>query len=257
MNILSKLLILVTIFLGVDGYCLTDIDNVSSSVRDSNVSWDFSKKRILVLNAYHQNYHWADQIMSGVLSELGNKEVYELYIEYMDTKRCSDSLYYKQLKEIYYHKYFNTNIDVILACDDNALNFLLAYRDSIFPNVPVSFCGIVDFHNSRIEGHYAYSGVCENFDVLGNIELIKRNHPDIEQIAVVSDLTESGKALIARVKRAEAKLSDQVGLQYLINLNPKELRRRLKELSANTVIIWAIYLIDHLPFLTIEIQVKG
>ncbi len=216
--------------------------NSHFEIQYSESSQNFTKKKILILNSYHQNYHWADGIMKGVFSELSDKNSYELYVEYMDTKRCSDSTYYEQLKNIYLHKYKNVEIDVILACDDNALNFMLQYRDSIFPKVPVSFCGVVDFHSSRIEDHELYTGVYESFDISANLDLIKELHPKVNRVVVVSDTTESGKALLARIKRAKVISKSTLAIDYLINKTPKEIKEYLQTSQESTAIIWAIYL---------------
>ena len=47
-----------------------------------------SVKRVLVLNSYHETYHWTDRIMAGVKSVFEPQTNVELYIDYMDTKRC-------------------------------------------------------------------------------------------------------------------------------------------------------------------------
>ncbi len=206
------------------------------------ISQSLKKKKILILNSYHQNYHWADDIMKGVFSEFNDKNSYELYVEYMDTKRCSDSIYYEQLKNIYLHKYKNVEIDVILACDDNALNFMLQYRDEIFPQVPVSFCGVVDFHSSRIEDHELYTGVYESYDIPANLDLINKLHPEVNRVVIVSDTTESGKALLARIKRGKVISKSPLVIDYLINKTPKEIKDYLKTSQENTAVIWAIYL---------------
>jgi len=42
----------------------------------------------------------------------------------------------------YKTKYKNINFDLILSSDNNALDFLKKYRDTIFGDVPVSFSGV-------------------------------------------------------------------------------------------------------------------
>ncbi|MBS2100550.1 sensor histidine kinase [Carboxylicivirga linearis] len=232
-----------TILLCLFAFIQTGQANSASKSFDlSGLNQKHQKKNVLILNAYHQNYHWADEIMRGVFSEMGDKESYELYVEYMDTKRCSDSTYYTHLKDIYLYKYKKVKIDVILACDDNALNFMLMYRDDIFPEVPVSFCGVVDFHPSRIEGKQHFTGVYETYDVPANLDMIMKLHPTTKKVVVISDVTESGKALIARMKRAEPNYKDKISIDYLINKEPDEIEEYFTQKQENTVVIWAIYL---------------
>ena len=217
-------------------------NSASKSFDLSGLNQKHQKKNVLILNAYHQNYQWADEIMRGVFSEMGDKESYELYVEYMDTKRCSDSTYYTQLKDIYQYKYKKVKIDVIVACDDNALNFMLLYRDEIFPDVPVSFCGVVDYHSSRIEGKKHFTGVYETYDVPANLDIIMKLHPNTKKVVVISDVTESGKALLARMKRAEPNYENKISIDYLINKQPEEIEEYFTQKQDNTVVIWGIYL---------------
>ena len=200
------------------------------------------KKRVLVLNSYHEGYHWADRLMSGVHSVFADEGDIELYIEYMDTKRCTDTTYYELLKETYRYKYRDTSIDVIVACDDNALDFLLAYRDQIFPEIPVSFCGIVDFQPDRIEGHTNYTGIYESYDAEGTLQLILKNHPMARNIYVIADGSTSAKALLAHMKRAQPSYKDSFNFEYLINLPKQQLQQELRKIPENSVIVWTIHL---------------
>lgn len=201
-----------------------------------------NKARILILNSYHQGYNWSDSIMQGVFSELDDINSYELFVEFMDTKRYSDSTYYELLKNVYLYKYKNLDIDVILSCDDNALNFLLQYRDRIFSKVPVSFCGINDFHPYILEGKELYTGVCETYNVVANLKLIERLHPNVNHVVVVADVTKTGQDMIAMMKREEGKFKDKLHIDYLINKEPEEMKTYLNRLDDDTVVIWGIYL---------------
>ena len=89
-----------------------------------------SVKRVLVLNSYHETYHWTDRIMAGVKSVFEPQTNVELYI---DTKRSSDEVHFQLLRDLYAHKYALIQFDAIVSSDDNALNFLLKHRDDLFP----------------------------------------------------------------------------------------------------------------------------
>jgi len=199
-------------------------------------------KRVLILNSYHEGYHWTDKIMSGVKSVF-NKEIdVELFISYMDTKRSSDSKYFEQLSDLYAHKYRFLKFDVIVSSDDNALNFLLKYRDKLFPNVPVIFCGINDFQPSRIANHSLFSGVYESYDVSGTVNLMLRLHPKTESIFIITDSTHSGNDFRRLAQRAEPIFANKVQFKYLTNLGREELSLTLKKLPPQSLVLWAIYL---------------
>ena len=200
------------------------------------------KKRILVLNAYHQGFHWTDRLMNGIHSVFDDRDDVELFVNYMDTKRISDSVYFEQYKNLLGYKYRDINIDAIISSDDHALDFLVRYRDELFPGVPVAFCGINDFKPERIEGVTGFTGVFETYDVRGTIDMIKTVHPNVTNIAFISDSTVSGQAFLNRIKRFEDQFDNTVSIQYLTNLSPDSLTNALRLLSANTVVLWAIYI---------------
>jgi len=212
--------------------------------KDIEAKYDstLNKKRVLVLNAYHEGFHWTDKIMSGIKSAFDGHENIELFINYMDTKRCSDSIYFNQLQNIYKYKYKQIKFDAIISTDDHALDFLLQYRDSIFPHVPVVFCGINDYKPTRIENNKLFTGVYESYDVEGTINLILKLHPKTKEVIIVSDATVSGKAFNDRIKRIESKFKEITSIKFLTNLPPNLLKKELESASKKSVIIWSIYI---------------
>jgi hypothetical protein len=111
----------------------------------------------------------------------------------MDTKRRSDPTYFKQLKDLYAKKYEFVEFDAIVSSDDHALDFLLKYRDELFPNTPVVFSGINIFSQERLKGKSKFTCIYESYDVSGTLDLMLRLHPKTTNIATVSDDTLSGQ----------------------------------------------------------------
>lgn len=207
------------------------------------VTPSFSKnKKVLILNSYHEGYHWTDRIMSGIKSVLNDESEIELYIDYMDTKRKSDQYYYKQLKDLYAHKYSLVDFDLVLSSDDNALNFLLNYRDELFPGIPIVFCGINKFEPSRIEGHYSITGVYESYDVVGTIQLMLKLHPNTRKIYAICDNTYSGDDFRGLVMEAEGLFSSFIDFIYLTNIEMDLLKNRLQNLEEDSLVLWTVYL---------------
>ena len=200
-------------------------------------------KHILVLNSYHQGYSWTDKIMTGVLSVFGARPDVELYIEYMDTKRKADQEYFLQLRDLYKHEYENIRFDVIVSSDDHALDFLLKFRDELYPGTPVFFSGINDFKDDRLSGHELFTGVIEEYDVTGTIDLILELHPEVSLIAVVNDGTKSGIASGKRTERAAESYKDRVEFKYLTNLPEDKLKNALSDLPRDAIVLYITYLL--------------
>ncbi len=199
-------------------------------------------KRVLVLNSYHEGYHWTDRIMSGIHSVFDAQEDVELFINYMDAKRVSDETHNRLLRDLYRHEYRSQRMDVIIATDDHALDFLLQYRDELFPGVPVVFNGINDYQPSRIAGHELFTGLAETYDVPGTLDLMLRLHPKTRQIAVVSDATGAGDDFRRQVERAAQAYAARVRFTYLTNLEKDALRQALGRLPPDALVLWVTYL---------------
>lgn len=199
-------------------------------------------KRILVLNSYHETYVWSDRVMDGIESVFASEEGVELFISYMDTKHVSDEEYFRKLSELYAHKFRQVQFDAIVSSDDNALNFLLQYRDELFPEVPVFFCGINDFNPEILEDRRLFTGVTEFYDVAGTFELMMQLHPGTRQIITITDDTVSGEAFLNLIERAEPAFSDQLEFRNLHNPSPDRLCEILEDLPEDALVLWAIYI---------------
>ncbi|MDJ0781554.1 MAG: ABC transporter substrate binding protein [Desulfosarcinaceae bacterium] len=185
---------------------------VASGVPAANAT-----QRVLLLNSYHQGYKWTDDITNGVRSVLKQEAPgVQVHIEYMDTKRVHDPQHYDHLATMYAHKFQNNPFDVIIASDNNAYDFLLNFRDLLFSDVPVVFCGVNYFEPQSLGARSGFTGVNEEADLEAGIELALRLHPDTRRIVVVNDTTPSGR----QVKRH---------LQQLLQENRFEVAFRLWE----------------------------
>lgn len=199
-------------------------------------------KQVLVLSSYHPEYVWGDSVIRGINSALndGAADIYTRY-EYMDTKHHRPEQLFRHLKSLYAGKYSNIQFDVIIASDNNALNFLRRYRDEIFPGTPVVFCGVNGFKDSMLKGLTGFTGIAENYDIKGTLDLSLKIHPDTEHIAIISGTSTSSLINQARFIEEMPEFEEQVDFIDLSRLNPVRLRERLENLPPKTIILYLSY----------------
>ena len=199
-------------------------------------------KRVLVLNSYHPNYEWGRSVMGGIESVFDNTDIDVLCsYEYMDTKHHQPHIIFELLKELYSKKYAGFKFDVIIAADNNALDFLLAYRDTLFPGSPVVFCGITGFSESMIMGHWGFTGILENYDIKGTIEMALAIHPETRNIAVISGVSTSSRIHQDRFMQVMPAFKERVNFIDLTRLDVPQLTNRLAKLPAHTIILYLAY----------------
>jgi ABC-type phosphate/phosphonate transport system substrate-binding protein/ABC-type uncharacterized transport system substrate-binding protein len=171
---------------------------------------DKHRKDLLILHSYHQGLSWTDQLTRGIVGNLREEyssDELEIHIEYMDTKRFSLEDVEDHIFSLLETRYKDTHMDVVLACDNNALAFMKKYHDTLFPQVPVVFTGINYFNNSLIDDRNLYTGVLEISSPDGTLDLMRTMHPDLKRCVVITDNTVTGQRELASAR-------EKLGSQY-------------------------------------------
>lgn len=202
---------------------------------------DIPKKKVLVLNSYHKGLSWTDSIVNGIESVLvaGEKEIV-LYFEYMDTKRHYDRKHLDGLNQYFEYKFRDTDFDVIIVSDNNALHFMLNHHKELFPGTPVVFCGINNFKNSMVAEHSLFTGVVEEIDIKGTVELALTLHPDATSIVSINDNTTTGTAIKNEVLDIAPLFKGRADFEFIENFNIAELKERVWKLPRSSIILLSV-----------------
>ena len=108
----------------------------------STTGWsaNYTGKKILFIDSYHEGYAWSDGIVKGVQRTLGGKGI-ELKILRLDTKRNTDEGFKKEACSKAKAEIDAFKPDVVIAADDNASKYLIEpyFKDAALPFV---FCGV-------------------------------------------------------------------------------------------------------------------
>lgn len=173
-------------------------------------------KQVLVLHSYHLGYVWTSNIHGGLLSILRNANTQvDLRTEYLDWKhyptQANLDRQYENLKAKYQHQRF----DLILATDNKATDFLLEHRQELFPGAPMAFCGYNGFQISLIQNQPGVTGIAENVDGAGTLEIALHLLPDTQRVWVVCDGTETGRAVRQDMERALNQYQGRLQANYL------------------------------------------
>lgn len=59
----------------------------------------------------------------------------------MDTKRHYSKEYFDVYRDLFLFKHIDQEYDIVAVTDDNALQFILSLKNSLFSDVPLFFCG--------------------------------------------------------------------------------------------------------------------
>lgn len=204
-------------------------------------SKDFASipKNILVINSYSDNFVWTKDIMRGVNSAIEKSNLnYNLYIDYMDLKSNNSEEYINSFYSMEKNKYKNVKIDMIICSDDDALNYLLKYRESIFNKVPVIFCGVNNLNKDLVKSENLYFGVTEDISAKEMVDTISKLHTNLKTIDIFVGSTTTGKMTEEEIRQAFVGSNLKSICDYYTGLSMDEVKEIIKDADKNTVAIF-------------------
>lgn len=186
---------------------------------------------------------WTDNQVQGIMStynHANSKPVF--YVEYLDWKRNPSAENLELLYQLYKLRYANLPIDMIMTTDDAALEFALRYRQELFSDAPVVFSGVFPQSAARmIRGQRRVTGVQEQMDINGTLEIMKTFQPGIRQVYLIYDNTESGQAAQDLLERAIGNLNPAVVAIPLNTFSYQEIVYTLQNAPPDSAVLMATY----------------
>ncbi|WP_141266235.1 ABC transporter substrate binding protein [Thermodesulfovibrio sp. Kuro-1] len=197
------------------------------------------KKKILILNSYHQGLSWTDNIVKGIKESLKAMEnSIDYYIEYMDTKRFYGDKYFEKIFNLMKQKYSGIKFDLIIVSDNDALLFTMKHYQRLFYEIPVIFCGINNFNDSLIEKYRKwFTGVAEETDVRGTLDIALKLHPNTQRVYIINDITTTGLAMKKGLLEIFPEFSTKISFIMLENPDMKELQKEVEKIPPKSIIL--------------------
>ena len=143
-----------------------------------------------MINSYHQGLAWTDSLTAGIVKTFKTHPDYNLFIEYLNSKQFGKSNFEIE-KEYFQKKYLGIELDALLVTDNDALDFVIQYEKTLFPDVPVVFAGISNPEDYSLEGS-RYYGLKESGSNENVVGFIRNLLPNSKRLLVITDLTTTG-----------------------------------------------------------------
>jgi PAS domain S-box-containing protein len=145
----------------------------------------------------------------------------------------------RRLADFIRGKYVGENIDVVVPVTRTSLEFVLRYRDTMFPGVPIVFCAHSAHELHRLDRGSDVTGVAVTVDIAGTIDLALNLQPGLRRLAVVAG-TSSMDLYLTSLAREIFKKDFQEQLEWidLTGLPLQELLERVSQLPKSTAILF-------------------
>ncbi len=151
------------------------------------------QRNVVVIHSYHQGFVWTDRIQEGIAQALARfgPEI-DIHTEYLDAKRFPLSGQYRAAAaEAFRLKFAKARPDVVVVSDNAALSFVVENRETVFPSVPVVFCGINNFVPALLGGKDGFTGTSEDPDIAGTINTALEI-TGATSLVLITDSTDTG-----------------------------------------------------------------
>jgi diguanylate cyclase (GGDEF)-like protein/PAS domain S-box-containing protein len=198
---------------------------------------DFSYgSTVLVINSYHQGFPWSDGIYSGFKKVIDEADFpVDLHVEYLDTKRFSSKTMFPLAAAMMAVKSAH-HFDAIVVTDNNALSFLMKYRQSHFAGIPAIFVGINSYSQDLIGADKLITGIAETTAPDANYQLLMSLHPDMTEVVLLSDTTPTGLAEQQRFVQAAQPYESRFSVRSISDWTLSELKQQLSALKPGTIV---------------------
>ncbi len=170
---------------------------------------------VLYVNSYALGYFWTDSLFSGIQKSFTSRPDIRMYVEFLDAKRFGQT-HFDQLYRIYREKYKDIHFDVVITTDNDALDFIMMYGDSLAPGVPRIFGGINNPGDYSFKGREFY-GILETVDLKEDIDLIIRVIPDCKKVYFITDNSTTGLSNLSIIKQMEPLYASHLKFEYIHN----------------------------------------
>ena len=197
-----------------------------------------AEDNILILNSYHRGKLLSDETIDAIVAELRKKHPELTFlIEDMDTKRRSLEVVRSPLLSLYKQKYQGVELRAVVTVDNNAFDFAMENRQTLFPGVPVVFCGFNGFEHSVLDGLEGVTGVAEAIDLDATVNVALALHPKTTHLVVVSDVTPTGGELLEEFREYAKQLPKSLKVVELVDVTVDQLQASLKALPASSIVL--------------------
>ncbi|WP_026938909.1 PAS domain S-box protein [Holophaga foetida] len=198
-------------------------------------------KKVLIIHSYYKGFLWTDEEHLGITSVLAPAVGMEnIYVEYLDSKRFYRDDYLVQLSQVFRKKYRSYRPDLVVVTDNNAFDFIRRFGEELFPGTPVVFCGVNEARAEDLVGHPSFTGVSEEADLKGSLDVALALQPRTQFIHVVNDSTETGQ-IVGNHLRVLAPSYPQVRFVFLDGLSMAEILAQLKTLPPHSIVFHTFF----------------
>ena len=189
-------------------------------------------------------------LRDGLRAEFKDDVVF--YSESLQLSKFRGGDYHGVLPDYLQRKYHGRKFDLVVAVMEPSLDFLLQHRDTIFPGVPILFCGVdsTDLGGRTLPADV--TGVTMKRDFAPTVEIALQLQPDTRHVYVIGGSSRFDRKMQDIARRDLGALEKRTSITWLTSLPMDELLGQVSKLPPHSVILYLTVFTDGAgrPFVT-------
>ncbi len=219
-------------------------DGTMEQIRNSEQTGE--KQIVLHISSYNSQSQWESSEIEAIRKSFD----FDLNIEYvnlnLNARQTNNSINTNKIIENTIRTNFiERNPDLIIASDNDALEFVLNNYYMLFPKVPVVFCGINNFDISMLHGFEEYvTGVTESESFYETCSEMLRLYPNTRRIFILNDYTNSGLKWRNDLQNCIDSCDLSVEFEFSENKNLTDILEDIRSFDSDTLVLLGSYFLD-------------
>jgi len=203
-------------------------------------SHDLPLRYVLILNSYRRDTPYTELQENAIRRVLHRDKGLRICIlyEYLGATTQSERESFHLLAPVMRNRLAGRRLDLVVTTDTLAFQFAQEYRESLFPGLPIVFSALPSAQRDASDPRAGVSGVVEEVDVGGTLDMIRRLQPDARRLAIVADDSGHCKILRQLTETALKARADPFEVHWLERLNKDGLVEKVVELPPDSAVLY-------------------
>jgi len=197
-----------------------------------------AQKNILVLHSGMEGFSGYEKIVGGLQEGLlaAGASSADLYFEKLDLMRFQSTGYRQQLTQFFQQKYADKRIDMVIAIQKSALDFVLSESDTSWRRLPILAIYVnAEELSYTLPENVALIPFGERFDLTLSYAL--RLFPKTRHVVMITGNGSLDQQLLVKARKDFLPWQGKLEFEYLVNGNPSQVMDRVQQLPPHSILM--------------------
>jgi signal transduction histidine kinase len=205
-----------------------------------------SSKNVLIVNQVGLSHRIYAVVTEEILSRLTGNPGYqiEFYTESLDSMSLEEEASQQEIQAWLVQKFSKLRLDAIVAVGPDPIRFLSGSSTTLFPEVPVVFCGSIEAVAGRPKLDSRFTGSWLKLEPAKTIDAALQLLPQTQNIVIVGGTSAFDRANETLTREDLRSYEARFAFTYLTDLRMSDLLEHLRRLPDHTIVLYTSFFRD-------------